>query len=131
MAGVLKVGQPTISRILHQLGIARPWRARGAQHGNWKGGRHTTNNGYILLWTDDTDALACMRDGMGYILEHRAVMARALGRPLTRTETVHHINGDRADNRIENLQLRAESHGKGAAWTCRDCGSANVVAVRI
>src|SRR3954470_5844448 len=45
-------------------------------------------------------------DKTGYVLEHRYVMAESLDRALLPTETVHHINGDRGDNRIENLQLR-------------------------
>lgn len=58
------------------------------------GARRMDDKGYVLLKTAD-----------GWKSEHRWVMERHLGRVLYSSENVHHINGVKDDNRIENLEL--------------------------
>lgn len=55
----------------------------------------------------------------GMIFEHRLVMSQHLGRALLPGESVHHRNGDRADNRIENLELWVDFQPSGQRATDR------------
>jgi hypothetical protein len=61
------------------------------------------------------------------LLEHRWVMEQHLGRPLRRSEQVHHINHDRLDNQIDNLELVSSAeHAMRHTWrpvtaTCAIC----------
>ena len=122
----LGVSQSIVSRVLRKLG--RPTRTGASNHGNWKGGVVATSAGYTAVIGGEFPDMA---DSQGYTLEHRLVMARHLDRELTKRETIHHINGDRKDNRIENLQLRQGRHGAGAVFRCRRCGSYDVESTKI
>ena len=94
------------------------------------GRRITNEHGYVLLRVP-RGTLGTLTGKPQWILEHRHVVQQHLGRKLESWESVHHINGDRGDNRFENLQIRRERHGKHQAFRCRDCGSQNIEAVQL
>ena len=68
-------------------------------------GKFAHKRGYWLIKLDPTDFFYPTANYKGEIFEHRLVMARHLGRNLHRWEIIHHRNGNKGDNRIENLQL--------------------------
>ncbi len=84
----------------------------GSKGSNWKGGRTFDKNGYIKVRLLPTHLFYCMANKQGYVYEHRLVVAKNLGRPLRDNEIVHHKNGDKHDNHLENLEIvtRAEHH---------------------
>ena len=88
--------------------------------------KRATPTGYVMLYSPKWSLRSSFQD-----LEHRVVMQESLGRRLEPHETVHHINGNKADNRLENLQLRSGRHGKGVIHRCVDCGSQNIATERI
>lgn len=120
--------QTVISSILKQLNVpTRFYASSGPGSPGWRGGLSKTDGGYVLQYVERPSPFESMITRSGYVMQHRLVMAMHLGRPLLTSESVHHINGDRTDNRIENLQLRQGNHGTGTVMCCADCGSQRIV----
>lgn len=96
----------------------------GERNSVWKGGRKIDAGGYILrLRPNHPHARRS-----GYVLEHRLVIEESIGRYLTPDEIVHHVNRNKTDNRLENLQVMSEAehillhHPSSASFSaCSSC----------
>ena len=107
---------------------------RGSNNRYWRGGRHIDARGYVtvVVAPDDEIGMEMVRakpshakHGWNHVHEHRLVVAHWLGRSLSSKEQVHHINGDKQDNRLENLRLfasRSEHMRTLHLPTCPHCG---------
>jgi len=93
----------------------------GAANGRWMGGRIIDDDGYVLV--KDRNHPNC--DRHGYVREHRLVIEHKIGRYLSPSEVVHHIDGNKQNNSLDNLEIfgRNGEHlaktlkGKKPKWT--------------
>lgn len=90
-------------------GLCKSCGRKGILSPQWKGGTRIGESGYRLLLIPDHPHA----HKSGYVLEHIVVMCQHLGRALSPGENVHHRNGIRDGNRLENLELWSRSQPAG------------------
>ncbi len=118
----LGVSRSSVGRWCKKFGIAtqRTGPRSGPLHTNWKGGRKLVGRYWYIYFPNHP-----MRTQEGYVAEHRLAMEAKLGRYLTRSEVVHHKDGDPGNNDPANLEvfptngehLRQELKGRVPNWT--------------
>jgi transposase-like protein len=123
IADELPLTYQNVCRYLRAYGL-EPNRGqrRGKDHPSYAGGRSVLH-GYVVVLMEADSPFWSMAQSNGYVMEHRLVMAEYLGRPLQSWETVHHMDGDKQNNSIDNLALHIGKHGAGVRYRCEDCGS--------
>jgi hypothetical protein len=99
----------------HKIPMPRGGPRSGSLHKGWKGGRLLNKDGYVEIYSPGHPN---SKKHTHYILEHRLVMEKMLGRFLSKKEVVHHKNGVKTDNRPENLEV-FESNAKHLAATLK------------
>ena len=74
-------------------------------------------NGYRLVYEPNHPKAMKSKNWLGYVYEHIIIAEEGLNRSISKTEIVHHLNGDRSDNYPDNLIVIEESqHRKIHAW---------------
>jgi hypothetical protein len=81
---------------------------KGNKHYNWKGGIIFKGSGgkYLCVWMPTHPYC----DKQGYVRLHRLIMERSLGRFLKPKEVIHHLDGNKLNNNLDNLKLFSNSH---------------------
>jgi len=96
-----RIGKSAKGKANPKVGVANALR-KGPDHPSWKGGRYVDHHGYVMV------SVHSGRQGSGwnnYRKEHSLIMEAHLGRPLKKGEVIHHIDGDKTNNLLENLWL--------------------------
>ena len=73
----------------------------GRKGNSWKGGKFCDKDGYVFIHT----GIYHKNKKKRYVLEHRLIMEKHIGRKLKKNEVIHHIDGNPSNNNVSNLKL--------------------------
>jgi hypothetical protein len=100
LSRTLGIPKGTISKLLHRRGLSRSRDYYRLEHNpSWKGGKYIRQDGYVAVWAPNHPR----QHAGGYVLEHILVWEKAHGQSLPKDYIIHHLNGNKSDNRVENL----------------------------
>lgn len=109
IARSLKKGSLSSCGCLSSIGYKKGGKKSGGRSKRPMGYRRKHCDGYVYIKCDCHPNAG--KDGR--ILEHIYIMTKYLERPLKKHESIHHKNGIKDDNRIENLELWSTNHPSG------------------
>jgi len=111
--------KPRIYKALRVLDIPKPDITKYTRElaTNWNGGRKITFHGYVRIRVPEHPYAA----NDGYVPEHRLVIEKHIGRYLLPSEQVHHIDGDKTNNELSNLQLLSPVDHRMKTLLCSHC----------
>jgi hypothetical protein len=116
IAQMFGVSSHAVRRAIKRFNISKPKLYAPQNHRGSRtprtpeGRRRVLSNGYVIIHHNGKD-----------IFEHRLIMEQSLGRPLLKSEHVHHINGIKNDNRRENLELLSQANHNLKTAFCQEC----------
>ena len=122
---VRKTGLNNKGRVLDKSEFKNRNLCRGEKHWNWKGGvMYMNKKGYYrrfsIKYVKCPNEFISMSRKDGYVMEHRLIMAKSIGRPLKRSEVVHHIDHNPENNDLLNLRLFA-TNGEHKKYESQNC----------
>lgn len=119
---VIASGKQRRGKSAWNKGKKLPNSQKGANHASWKGGSYISSDGYRMIYVPQTKKVNSNWEH--YKKEHVVVIEQRLRRPIRNGEVIHHIDGDKLNNDIDNLYITDNKHHHQIHYslfdTCRE-----------